>query len=66
MAVAIPSIDTSALAERVSALNDEIAAFYERHGNAVRVTGHCNYRTDMDDPYFRVTIEVTEIVARIG
>lgn len=66
MAVTLHSPDVQALADKVSALNQEIDNFYKTHGNSVKVIGRCNYRTDGDDPYFQVSIEVSQMLAELS
>lgn len=65
MSIAIHPNDLQALKSAVSRLNSEIEAFYTNYGNNVRVTGHCNFRNDLDEPYFRVNVEVSEIIAKL-
>lgn len=66
MSIAVHPDDIQSLKSAVSRLNAEIEAFYDTYGNNVRVTGHCNFRNDLDEPYFRVNVEVTEIIAKFS
>lgn len=65
MAVTIHSADVQALADKVSALNQEIDSFYKTHGDTVRLTGRCNYNTD-GDRYLEVNIDITSVVASLS
>lgn len=64
--VAIDQADIDALAVKVRELNEEITRFYGNYGNGVRVTGHCNFRRDEDDPYFTVHVDVSEVISRMS
>lgn len=66
MSIAIHPTDLQALKSAVAQLNAEIETFYENYGNDVRVTGHCSFRTDTDEPYFKVNVEVSEIIAKLS